>query len=189
MKRIEEKAHLSTHKQLREQGLPLLTTRTEGAYYNTTDLNRVEAAAKYISDRLNTYGYENLVITHPVWKREDFPTRVNMEVFLKNIYNIVASYCVRDTTPQLPENMRKLHYTGANDIEQTLLDVNFLIDCMVKHNTEHKKSNEFVCGTYDFLPNVSVVFIMRGWNKSKKTAAQISAMNKTWAEIEKGAWI
>lgn len=104
------------------------TADTKGAY-NASDLNRVEMAVEYMSRRLGAYNFHP--ITKTDWTIPDIPTINDMMRYLRNVTTI------RDTLPthsHLPDTMVGLDYTGANEIEQAIIDTdNLLNDIAVQY--------------------------------------------------------
>lgn len=119
-----------------EEKSEYLTSR--GAY-NATDLNRVEAAVKYVADYLNglqdvlnAYGeaadvapdeifnvpYETLELdTVTTWASGDIPTKSEMERYLDNVNKLTDAVKIEK---DLPESMEKLTWQGANEIERSI---------------------------------------------------------------------
>lgn len=108
-----------------------LYDKTEKAYYNATDLNRVESATEYISKLLKLYAYfkEDLMCKKD-WLMEDYPTESEMIRYLCNIQKLIDSFCLREDSPTLPITMNNLDIYKANDIEKILYDLNILIENM-----------------------------------------------------------
>lgn len=109
-----------------------LYDKTDKAYYNVSDLNRVETATEYIGRLLKLYSYfkEDLVCKKD-WLMTDFPTENEMNRYLSNIQKLIDSFYVKKDTPSLPTNMNNLDIKRANDIEKILYDMNNLIENMV----------------------------------------------------------
>lgn len=104
---------------------------TEKAFYNATDLNRVESATDYIATLLNKYGYlkEKLTLKKD-WNVLDFPVKSEMQRCLSNIYKLVDAFYLLKNSPTLPETMNDLDIVKANAVEKVLLDLNTLINNM-----------------------------------------------------------
>lgn len=99
--------------------------------YNYSDLNRVEAALLYVAERLREYGYHLTLETHGTWSMGDIPTLADMTKYLDNVRAIRTAFATLSTTPQVPESMQHLSYQKANDIEQIIFDVDYLITNMI----------------------------------------------------------
>lgn len=96
--------------------------------YNATDMNRVGSAVAYVAQRLTDAGYMVNVNPRLDWQIGDIPTVSDLTAYLDDVRAIRAALAVSPATPPVPEDMDKLTYTEANNIEQILLDVNLLID-------------------------------------------------------------
>ena len=106
-----------------------VTARNDKGPYNATDLNRVGEAMKYLSERFYRYGYSAEISPKLDWTIEDIPTVEQMANYIKDLSTLRGVYAVLETTPQVPDDMNKLTYQEANDIEQILVD----LDLVVKH--------------------------------------------------------
>lgn len=98
--------------------------------YNYIDLNRVEGWCKYLSDLLNSYGYDNLINEKTDWNVKDIQTPEQMKRYLNNVKILMETFVLKNDTPQLPESIDKLTFQKANDIEKILFDINELIENM-----------------------------------------------------------
>lgn len=98
--------------------------------YNASDLNRVGAAVEYVAERLNGYGYAVCVSPKKDWKVEDFPTSAQMTAYLADIAALRSMLTVAQVTPEVPEDMEKLTWQEANDIEKILVDLDAMVTLM-----------------------------------------------------------
>ena len=64
------------------------------------------------------------------WYEIDIPTYEQMEQYRQNIAALRDVIAVMAATPEVPESMENLDYIGANNIEQILIDLDFLISNM-----------------------------------------------------------
>ena len=109
-----------------------LYDKTDKAYYNASDLNRVETATEYIAKLLKLYSYfKSDLVCKKDWLMTDFPTSSEMERYLTNIHLLIDSFYIKKDTPSLPTNMNYLDIKKANDIEKILSDLNNLIENMI----------------------------------------------------------
>lgn len=109
-----------------------LYDKTDKAYYNASDLNRVETATEYIAKLLKLYSYfKSDLVCKKDWLMSDFPTNAEMERYLNNIRLLIDSFYVKKDTPSLPNNMNYLDIKKANNIEKVLYDLNNLIENMI----------------------------------------------------------
>lgn len=99
--------------------------------YNATDLNRVQAAARYIKDRCETLGYRLNLSEQRSWTQQDTPDMADMRKYLDDIRAIRGIFKVLKTTPSVPESMARFTYVKANAIEQILQDVDSLLSNMI----------------------------------------------------------
>lgn len=104
-------------------------TDLKGAY-NASDLNRVGAAVAYVAGRLNGYGYAVTVSPKLDWTVSDIPTAGQMAAYLRDVAALRAALTVAADTPEVPENMDRLTWKEANDIEKILTDVDELLTRM-----------------------------------------------------------
>lgn len=105
---------------------------TDKGFYNATDLNRVGAAVEYIAGRFTALGYACPVTVKKDWLTTDAPTASQMEAYRQNIVTLRGQITVMQSTPNAPASMAGLDYVKANDIEQILLDLDALIDNLIK---------------------------------------------------------
>lgn len=106
--------------------------KTAKGFYNATDLNRVGAAVEYVAGRFQARGYDCPVSVKKDWSESDTPTASQMEAYRQNIATLRRQIAVLRTTPETPETIRQLNYIRANNIEQILLDLDALIDKLIK---------------------------------------------------------
>lgn len=131
-------ADVERYQYLKNKGFDNLTDAEKAEWlsnmkgaYNYSDLNRVEAAVLYVADRLREYGYHLTIETHGEWSMGDVPTLADMTKYLANVKAIRTAFATLSTTPQVPDNMHHLSYQKANNIEQIIFDVDYLITNMM----------------------------------------------------------
>ncbi len=130
VRRIKELCAKGWQKMTAEERREWLELDLRGAY-NAGDLNRVELAVCWLTDILRTYGYTpQLAEIKTDWTDADLPREETMRRYLGNVAAVKAAFCVRPGCPELPEEMRWLDHVGANAIEQTLADIDYLIGNM-----------------------------------------------------------
>lgn len=112
-----------------------VANRTKKGYYNAEDLNRVTAAMEYLDNRLRELGYESgyAPVNESEWIESDEPTRAQMEQYLENVRKIRSAFFVFSFTPEVPESVRMLDYIKANNIEKILIDVDTVIENMLRN--------------------------------------------------------
>lgn len=109
-----------------------VANQTEKGFYNASDLNRVGAAVEYIAGRFTALGYACPVTVKKDWLTSDAPTASQMEAYRQNIVTLRGQIAVMQSTPNAPASMAGLNYVKANNIEQILLDLDALIDKLIK---------------------------------------------------------
>lgn len=100
--------------------------------YNATDLNRVGAAMEYIAGKLFDAGYGSDLKVKQDWKMSDVPSETNLRYYLESVNSLRAWFVTKETTPDTPPDMERLTYIEANNIEQILMDLDFLITQMIQ---------------------------------------------------------
>ena len=106
--------------------------KTTKGFYNATDLNRVGAAVEYVAGRFQALGYDCQVSVKKDWSESDTPTSSQMETYRQNIVTLRRQIAVMQSTPETPETIRQLDYIRANNVEQILMDLDFLISNITK---------------------------------------------------------
>lgn len=109
-----------------------VANQTDKGFYNASDLNRVGAAVEYIAGRFAALGYACPVTVKKDWLTSDAPTASQMEAYRHNIVTLRGQIAVMQSTPNAPASMAGLNYVKANNIEQILLDLDALIDKLIK---------------------------------------------------------
>lgn len=99
--------------------------------YNASDLNRVGSAMNYVANRFTESGYHPVISPRIDWTEDDIPRESDMEHYLADLNILRGVLAVMPTTPEVPEDMDGLTYQEANNIEQTLLDIDSLITRMM----------------------------------------------------------
>ena len=123
-----------------------VTDRKKGAYYNASDLNRVEHNVNYLTgqfdnlpavlaDYLDSLGvaqdkffevpYEHPLglVTMSSWVMGDIPNHSDMTRYLGNVKALKETLPL-ENAPALPSSAKKLTVDGANNIEKVLRKVN-----------------------------------------------------------------
>lgn len=109
-----------------------VASKTAKSFYNAADLNRVGAAVEYVAGRFQSLGYDCPVSVKKDWSESDTPTASQMETYRQNIATLRRQIAVMQSTPETPETIRQLDYIRANNIEQILLDLDALINKLIK---------------------------------------------------------
>ena len=101
--------------------------RNRKGTYNASDLNRVAAAMNYVSGRLEAAGYDPHISPKTDWKDEDWVGPAAQAVYLGYLDELRSQFAMMQTTPPVPNDMEKLTYQEANDIEKILEDIDRLL--------------------------------------------------------------
>ena len=91
--------------------------------YNAEDMNRVESAVGFITNRLMALGIYVAPEIHPDWHVEDQPTIDDIIRYYDNIALLRGTLPLYSTTPAAPRTDERLDYLMANAIEQILSDL------------------------------------------------------------------
>ena len=98
-----------------------VTERNAKGYYAASDLNRVGYAVKYLAGRLRSSGVSVTVSPVLTWTDADWATPTTMKGYLADVQTMRGALKLASTTPEVPEDMERLTYTEANEIEAILL--------------------------------------------------------------------
>ena len=77
------------------------------------------------------------------WEIGDIPSHEHMDLYLSNLNTIREVFGTLQTTPNTPDDMDELDFQEANNIEQILIDVNFVLLSLSKSLFY---ANEIFCG-------------------------------------------
>lgn len=91
--------------------------------YNYTDWNRVESAVAELAIVLGVN-----VTTVTSWSDRSIPTEADTNRYLGNIRKLRTICQGLTNTPATPENMNRMTYQTANNIEKILLDLETVIN-------------------------------------------------------------
>ena len=105
-----------------------LTNLTSKAYYNYTDLNRIEHWCEYLSKILNNYNYFVNISIKTNWTMLDLPTQSEMERIRENVNRLKEADF---SFTQIPENLEYMTWQKANDIENILYEIDTLLKNMI----------------------------------------------------------
>jgi hypothetical protein len=137
---------------------------------NVTDLNRIEANTRYISQFLRGYGFQINVTTKVDWTDECLPNVDDVNRIIDNIKEIRNKYYEPAGMPSLPQTM--VSFSDINAIEQSLLLFREMLLGMVG---AFRRSGTFRCGQGMKLPmNTGVTWIV--------------LEDLTWGDIEGESW-
>ena len=95
--------------------------------YNASDMNRVGTALNYLAGRLGPICGKVITWTAKTdWAVTDIATASQAETYRQQIQDIRDALAYPAGTPDAPQ-LARLTYTGANDIERILLDLDALL--------------------------------------------------------------
>lgn len=99
--------------------------------YNATDLNRVGVAVNYLRNRLSDDAGTYVDVSPKTdWAETDIPDQQQATQYIADIQNIRAAFLLPDGTPDAPDTLTGLTYSGANAIETILYNLNTTIDAL-----------------------------------------------------------
>lgn len=100
--------------------------------YGYTDMNRVESAVKLLAERVSKLGYLYSPQVKTNWKRQEIPTREDMNRYFGNVRQLRSLVPVFPSTPSAPSTGDRLNYSRANDLEKILLDIDQVSEIIPK---------------------------------------------------------
>lgn len=114
--------------------------------FNVTDINRIEGNIRYITDKLNFWGYKTETECK-TWELKDIPTVNDVNRILTNLRILVTAYHKKRNISDIPWNM--INFRDINAIEENLFYINELIEIMIK---SLQKCGMFKSGAKRILP-------------------------------------
>ncbi len=136
---------------------------------NATDLNRIEANTRYISEFVRGYGFQTNVTTKVDWTDECLPNVDDVNRIIDNIKEIRDKYYEPAGMPSL---QTMVSFSDINAIEQSLMLFREMLLGMVG---AFRRSGTFVAGSPFRLPmNTGVTWM--------------TFENVTWGDIEGESW-
>lgn len=95
--------------------------------YNYTDLNRVEEAVAYVTNRLNEFGYLPYPPVTRSWSAGEIPTNSDLARYFGNVAMLRRAIAVWESTPVAPTSVDRFGANEANALEQILIDVDLVL--------------------------------------------------------------
>lgn len=111
--------------------------------YNAADMNRVGEAAALLRPVFREYGYAVGDAELRVWEENELPRMAEAEEFLAAVRALDGRFRYADEMIVLPETMRMLTHTGANNIEKFLAAMPEVFERM---KTAWYYAGELYCG-------------------------------------------
>jgi hypothetical protein len=137
---------------------------------NATDLNRIEANTRYISQLIREHGFQTNVITKVDWTDECLPNVDDVNRIIDNIKEIRNKYYEPAGMPSLPQTM--VSFSDINAIERSLM---LFREMLLGMAGAFRRAGTFVSGSPFRLPmNIGVTWI--------------ALENVTWGDIEGESW-
>lgn len=104
-----------------------VNARNEKGTYNASDLNRAGAVMEYVAGRMREQGHLVSLSLKTDWAENDWPTPTTMAQYLGDLSTLRNKLATLNETPAVPADMEKLTYIEANDIEEILEDLDYLL--------------------------------------------------------------
>ena len=137
---------------------------------NATDLNRIEANTRYISQFLRGYRFQTNVTTKLDWTDESLPNATDVNRIIDNIKEIRNKYYEPAGVSSLPQTM--VSFSDINAIERSLM---LFREMMLGMVGAFRRSGTFRCGQGMKLPmNAGITWII--------------LEDLTWGDIEGKSW-
>ena len=95
--------------------------------YGVTDLQRLEEALRYVTDRLRAAGYAVNDAPRTDWSALARAWPELLAQYLAALQNVRRCFAVPASTPAVPVDMEHLTFAEANDMEKILLDLDTLL--------------------------------------------------------------
>lgn len=158
-----------------------LLNLTSKAYYNYTDLNRIELWCEYLARVLNSYSYPVSIITKTDWTMSDFPKAFEIERIRTNISTLKNAYF---SFTKIPENLEYMTWQKANAIEKILQEIDYLlismennfVYCGVANCGQNRIWQQRFRRKYSYIVPISwLEFPYTYWNELSE--------NATWEEV------
>lgn len=97
-------------------------------YVDSSTLNRVETAIKYVAILLNQKGYRCNVKSKINWSDDDKRLESEMQRIRNNLVILRDTFFAKDDTPMVPERITYTSVYQANAIEKIIYDIGDLIE-------------------------------------------------------------
>lgn len=117
--------------------------KTAKGVYNASDLNRIAEAVSTLRIIFDAEGYSAGNTPLRVWQENELPTRSQADALLAAVRKMNGKVIYSDTKIYLPETMRKMLYSGANDIERFLFE---MAEAFERMRAAYVCADEVYCG-------------------------------------------
>lgn len=122
-----------------------ISRRTQKAYWNAEDVNRVESATGYLRDMLAIYGYSVAITTKTDWTMEDYPTRAEVDRIRANIDALQTGFYALPDWREIVYN-NTLDFGQANAMEFDLQAAYVWLQRMIANLEIELRSGEIYAG-------------------------------------------
>lgn len=120
-----------------------IQNRTKKAFFNYSDMNRLETNAKYLSDLLAEIGYSLPYTVTKTWTLQDIPKFSELEKIRKYIADVIEIIPLNDNTIVFPNTLNKMDYVVLNNLEKAM----YVLTANIKSiKTAYKYSGEIYSG-------------------------------------------
>lgn len=113
-----------------------VTNKTSKGYWNTADLNRIEAAISTMSD------YLSLGLSTKTWIMTEYISKSDYNLIYNNVESIRNVWRVSSDAPATP-SINGFNFESANDLEKILSD---FLDFKISAETDFKYSSQLIAG-------------------------------------------
>lgn len=97
-----------------------IQNRTKKAFFNYSDMNRLETNAKYLSDLLAEIGYSLTYTVTKTWTLQDIPKFSELEKIRKYVEDVIEIIPLNDNTIVFPSTLNKMDYVVLNNLEKAM---------------------------------------------------------------------
>lgn len=120
-----------------------IQNRTKKAFFNYSDMNRLETNAKYLSDLLSEIGYSLTYTVTKTWTLQDIPKFSELEKIRKYVEDVIGIIPLNDNTIVFPNTLNKMDYVVLNNLEKAM----YVLTANIKSiKTAYKYSGEIYSG-------------------------------------------
>ena len=117
--------------------------KAKKAFFNYSDMNRLEANAKYLSDLLAEIGYNLPYTITKTWTLQDIPKFSQLEKIRKYVEDVIKIIPLNNNTIVFPSTLNKMNYVVLNNLEKAM----YVLTANIKSiKTAYKYSGEIYSG-------------------------------------------
>lgn len=120
-----------------------IAKRTKKAFFNYSDMNRLETNTKYLSDLLTEIGYSLPYTITKTWTLQDIPKFSQLEKIRKYVEEVIKIIPLNNNTIVFPSTLNKMNYVVLNNLEKAM----YVLTANIKSiKTTYKYSGEIYSG-------------------------------------------